>query len=160
MEGLNTFPLPQNGTAWEARRGRLGLWVPCPTLLVIAIDRHGHAEFASQILAAYRTLDPKSPLYVFADLGSMTNYDTGLRTELTAGFLPDRPRIAAFHVLLRSKIVAMGVTVANLALGGFVDIYDDQPRFKAALDASLFENKVAGFSSDALETPRFRAASG
>jgi hypothetical protein len=132
--------------------------VPCPNLLVIAIDRHGHAEFASHILAAYRTLDAKSPLYVFAELDRMTNYDTGLRTDLTAGFLPDRARIAAFHVLLRSKIVAMGVSVANLALGGFVDIYDDPPRFKTALDAALFENKVAGFSSEALETPRFRAS--
>jgi hypothetical protein len=156
FEGLNTFPLPQNGTAWEAPRGRLGVWVPCSNMLVLAIDRHGHAEFASHILAAYRTLDATLPLYVFAELGQMTSYDTGIRTELTAGFLPDRERFAAFHVLLRSKIVAMGVTVANLALGGFVDISDNAVRFKNALDAALFENKVAGFSSDALETPRFR----
>lgn len=157
---MDTIPLPQNGNGWLGPRGRLGIWVPCPTILVLAIERHGQAEFAAPILQAYRNLDPHAPLYLFADLGGMTNYDTGIRTDLTAGLMPGRARIASFPILLRSKIVAMGVTVANLALGGFVQTMDDRARFKEALDATLFQEKASGFSSDVLDTPRLRAAAG
>ncbi len=103
---------------------------------------------------------PAGPLHLFADLGAMNNYDSGLRTELTAGFLPARERIASFPILLRSKLVAMGVSVANLALGGLVQTMDDRERFKKALDSALFEHKASGFSSQVLDSPRLRAASG
>jgi len=128
--------------------------------MVLAIEGHGQAEFAALIAAAYKGLDGRRPLHLFADLGGMSNYDTGLRTELTTTFMPDRERIASFPILLRSKLVAMGVTVAGLALGSFVHPMDDRRGFKKALDAQLFEHKVSGFSSEVLETSRLRAASG
>jgi hypothetical protein len=137
----------------------LGLWVPCPALLVIAMQGHGHAEFAPTIVEAYRTLRQKGAIYVFADIEDMSNYDSRLRVELTAAFSPDRARIAALHVLLKSKLVAMGVSVANLALGGIVKTDNDRAKFKQALDGCLFENRVVGFSSDALDTLRPRVKS-
>lgn len=157
---MKTFPLPQNGSGWLGARGRLGIWSPCPTILVLAIEQHGQAELAAPILRAYREMDRTAPLHLFAELGGMTSYDTGLRTELTAGFMPERTRIDSFTILLRSKLVAMGVTVANLALGGFVQTLEDRGRFKRVLDATLFQEKASGFSSDVLDTPRLRAVAG
>ncbi len=136
------------------------MWVPCPVIMVLVIDRHGQAEFAALIRAAYRTMDRRKPLHLFADLGAMSNYDSGLRTDLTSAFMPDRERIASFPILLRSKLVAMGVTVAGLALGSFVRPMDDRYAFKKALDSALFEHQVSGFSSEVLETPRLRAVGG
>ncbi|MET0791246.1 MAG: hypothetical protein ABW061_06960 [Polyangiaceae bacterium] len=134
------------------------MWAPCPYLLVLAIEGHGHAEFAAPILAVYRALDSIGPVDLFADLGGMTNYESGLRTDLTAGLMPTRKRIASFPILLHSKLVAMGVTVANLALGGFVQTMNDRALFKRTLDAALFRHKAVGFSSAVLETPRLRVA--
>jgi hypothetical protein len=156
LAAVDSYALPQNGSGLRAARGRLGLWVPCPSLLVIAIQGHGHAEFATAILESHRTLRPQAPVHLFADVEEMTTYDSRLRTELSAGFLPDRTRIAAFHVLLKSKLVAMGVSVANLALGGIVKITTERPQFTQILDTCLFENRVVGFSSGVLDSLRLR----
>jgi histidyl-tRNA synthetase len=114
---MDRYSLPQNGSAWQAERGSLGLWVPCPALLVIATHGHGHAELAAPIVEAYRTLRQKNAIYVFADIEEMSNYDSRLRVELTAAFSPDRARIAALHVLLKSKLVAMGMSARESRAG-------------------------------------------
>ena len=88
---------------------------------------------------------------VFFDVEGLTSYDSGLRTGMTKGLLADRERIASLRVLVRAKIVAMGVSVASLALGGIVTTVRERSAFKAALDACLFEHRVVGFSSNALD---------
>lgn len=105
---------------------------------------------------AFDALSPTEPLHVFADCEALGNYDSQLRTELTARFLPVRERIATLSVLVKSRFVAMGVTVMNLALGGIVSSATDRDEFVSALDARLFELRVVGFSSRALELVRFK----
>ena len=124
----------------------------------MGIQGRGHGNLWEPVLQAYRTLRAKGPTYLFADVEEMTNYDSRLRTELTAGFLPDRARFAAFHVLLRSKLVAMGVSVANLTLGGIAKTTTERRQFKQLLDACLFDNRVVGFSSGVLDSLRTHAA--
>lgn len=125
-------------------------------LLVIALHGHGEGGFAAPVLRAFDTLSPEAPLHVFADCESLGNYDSQLRTELTAHLLPMRERIATLSVLVKSRFVAMGVTVMNLALGGIVSSATDRDEFVTALDARLFELRVVGFSSRALESVRFK----
>jgi hypothetical protein len=72
--------------------------------------------------------------------------------------LPVRERIATLSVLVKSRFVAMGVTVMNLALGGIVSSATDRANFVTGLDARLFDLRVVGFSSRALELVRFRPA--
>jgi hypothetical protein len=155
---LESYPLPQNGVAWRHGRGCIGLWAPCPVLFVMRMQGHGHAEFAAAILEAYHTLKQHTSIHVFVDAELLESYDSRLRTELTAGFLPDRGRLVSFHVLLRSKIVAMGISVANLALGGIVHTTNDARKFRETLDGCLFQNHVVGFSPGALDTLRPRAS--
>jgi hypothetical protein len=150
--------LPQNGTSWRSARGCVGLWVPSPSVLVFALHGYGDAGFAAPIIRAYETLANHGSLYVFADAEALVNYDSALRTQLTSCFFPDRERIASLHVLFHSKIVAMGISVVNLALGGIVTTTTERARFKAKLDACLFENHTVGFSSNALDALRFSAA--
>jgi len=148
--------LPQNGVAWRTERGCIGLWVPCPQVLVMSLQGYGEAEFAAPTLAAYETLAKTGQIHFFAEAEHLTNYDSRLRTAMTSRFLPDRQRFGSLRVLVKSKIVAMGVSVANLALGGIVDITTDQEAFKQSLDACLFETHVVGFSSNALQALRFQ----
>lgn len=150
--------LPQNGVAWRTDRGCLGLWLPCPQVLVLSLQGYGDADFATSTLTAYETLAQSGPIHLFADLESLVNYDSRLRTEVTARLLADRERFGALRVLVKSKIVAMGVSVANLALGGIIDVTSDPEAFKASLDTCLFDNRVVGFSSNALQSLRFTSA--
>jgi len=53
---------------------------------------------------------------------------------------------------MKSRLVAMGVTVANLALGGTVKATSERAPFKAWLDACIYENRIAGFSSNVLDS--------
>jgi hypothetical protein len=143
--------LPQDGTGWRTSRGALGIWIPAPSLLVASLVGHGEATFTSPILNAYDSLAKTGPVHVFFDAETLTNYDTPLRTGLTQRFVIDRKRFGGFHVLVKSRIVAMGVSVANLAMGNVVRSTAERSVFKAALDSCLFQGRIRGFSSDVLE---------
>jgi hypothetical protein len=149
---------PQNGTGARTHRGGVAVWVPCPNLLVVCLRGFGEADFALPVVKAYESLVKRSRLHVFMDCEHMTNYESALRTVLTHTFMPDRERFAAFHVLTGSRLVAMGVSVASMALGGIIQSTGDREAFKAALDTCLFEHHVVGFSSNALDTVRPLAA--
>jgi hypothetical protein len=154
---VDKYALPQNGTGFRTERGCVGVWVPSPALVVIALHGHGEGSFAAPIIAAYESLSPNERIRLYADCEALGNYDSPLRTQLTARFLPDRSRIATLNCLVKSRFVSMGVTVMNLALGGIVDSTTDRAKFIAELDACLFEQRVVGFSSNALSAVRFGA---
>ena len=137
------------GVSWTTARGSLGLWNPAPNLMLMALRGHGEGAFVQPIVALYDRLSGPA-LYLFADVAKLVNYDSALRTGLTARFARDRARIAQFPILLGSKIVAMGVTVANLALGGMVTTHTRREPFSESVDKTLFALRVAGFSSNAL----------
>ena len=149
---VEKLPLLQDGTAWRTRRGTASIWVPSPVVLVVAVRGHGDGQLAAPILAAYETLSKRDKIHLLVDAHAMDNYDSTLRTELTNRFFPDRKRFGLLQVLLHSKLVAMGVSVANLALGGIVSTTADRSEFKTALDGCLFNNRVVGFSSNALDS--------
>lgn len=144
--------LPQRGTCWRTSRGCVAIWTPFPTLLVVALQNQGEGAFAAPILSAYRAMKREAGrLHLFFDAEHLTNYDSALRTSLTAGFFSGRDRLQEFQVLLGSKIVAMGVSVANLALGGIVSVTNDRQSFRSALDGTLYSLGVQGFSSNILD---------
>ncbi len=136
----------------------MALWVPCPTLLLVSLHGQGEGAFAASILRTFESLAGGEPVHVFADCEALGNYDSQLRTELTAGLLPSRERIATLRILVKSRFVAMGVTVMNLALGGIIESDTERPAFVSALDARLYASRVVGFSSRALELVRFKPA--
>jgi len=129
----------------------VAIWSPVPTLLVVRLVGHGESQFARPILEAFDKLERGSPAHLFFDAEELDDYESSLRVELTAALFPERERLASLHVLVRSKLVAMGVSVANLTLGGIVNSTSDRKRFKARLDACLFSLRVVGFSSSVID---------
>ncbi|EYF08030.1 Hypothetical protein CAP_7052 [Chondromyces apiculatus DSM 436] len=72
---------------------------------------------------------------LFLDLNELDSYDTPARVRLTAWLQSLRQRTDAIHVSTRSRLVSMGVAVANLALEGALLRYgpDNRARYDAAL---------------------------
>lgn len=101
------------------------------------------------MMAAYESL-PQGSIHLFIDAEHVTSYDSSFRTELTARVAGDRQRIASFHILVKSRLVSMGVSVANLALGGIISATADRRQFTVKLDSFLFDHRVVGFSSNVL----------
>jgi len=145
------------GLIQETSRGRLALWTLDQAFLVMQIVAHGDRSFVAPIVAGFeRSLRHGTSVQMFVDVELMVSYDTALRTEVTAALARERKRIGCLHILVRSKIVAMGVSVANLALGGIMTIHGTPAAFQHALSSGLTRAKVAGFSPDVLAQERLR----
>ena len=143
------------GLTQQTSRGRLALWAFDPGLLVFQIVDHGDRSFVAPIVAAFeRRLRSGAPVEMFVDVELMTSYDTELRTDVTRALAPERKRIGCLHILVRSKLVSMGVSVANLALGGIMSIHTSPAAFQHALQSGLDRAKVTGFSPSILARDR------
>jgi len=138
--------LPGLGRQFSSRRGRLDLFSSGP-LLVLRFSDHGEGDFAPPIMAAFDAItDRGEKPEMFFDMGRMVNYDSALRTELTTHFARHRPQIASLHVFTRSRIVAMGVSVANLALGRLITVHPDISAFGDALEETARKWHAVGIS--------------
>jgi hypothetical protein len=131
-------------------RGSIAVWMRAPILLAQMIG-HGDGRFADPIIGAFdEALPRKLPVQIFFEMGGMPNYDSALRTRLTSHFASHRTQIASLHVFTRSRLVAMGVAVANLALGGVIISHESLVAFQAALDREIAKANVSGLSSSSL----------
>jgi len=148
---VEPFALPCDGAGFRSPKGRLGIWTPASDLLILRMTAQGDKAFVGPIIHAFDELSKHGQQQrLFFDLETMASYDSELRTQLTARFYEDRLRITAFHVLVGSKLTAMGVSVANLALGGIITSHSSRVPFVLALDAVIAASKVVGFESSAV----------
>jgi hypothetical protein len=74
---------------------------------------------------------------IFNDWWDLTGYDTDARLKLTDWIFWIRGKIVGSHILVRSKIVSMGVSIANLALGGMLTVYTDRGEFALAYHRAM-----------------------
>jgi hypothetical protein len=108
-------------------------------------------RFNGEIVEAFASaLKTVARAHIFFDAEAMSSYDSELRTGLTAAFLEERAKIAELHVLSASKLTAMGVSVANLALGGIITSHHERAPFARSLDTRLAAARVLDFSSNTL----------
>lgn len=106
--------------SWRTSRGTMTLrWSDSGALLVV-VGVHGDRAFAPLMTERADSLFVRDKMKIFFDFWHMPNYDSELRTEWTRWLLSQRPRLDGIQIVARSKIVAMGVLVANVALGGII----------------------------------------
>lgn len=147
---MRTRTLVDGGRGLQGDRGSVGVWARGPIVLT-QLTGFGDGSFADPIIAALdEALTGKGPIHFFLEMTAMENYDSALRTRLTNHVSQNRPRVASLQVVARSKLVTMGVAVANLALGGLITNHGSLSAFQAALDRAIAEAKVSGLSSAAL----------
>lgn len=72
-------------------------------------------------------------LHTFWDLRDLVNYHSDVRVLSTNVLLANRKKLASVHTLSTSKIVSMGVSVANLALGGIIKNHKTAVSFELAV---------------------------
>ncbi len=122
------------GDRYTTSRGVMLIRRPAPHVEVISGHGFAEAAFVDPILASRdAVLRECGEIALFDDLERVTGYDTEVRVQLTAWARKHRSRIAAHHILTRSKLVAMGVSVASLALGGAIEAHVRRDSFDAAL---------------------------
>jgi hypothetical protein len=102
--------------------GTLRAWALAKNVFVTQGEGHmqdDHCAFI-EVYGEQRIRRAGGKLYVFHDWLDMTGYDSKTRVRLTLWSVAHRNAYEEVHLAVRSRIVAMGVQVANVPLGGFM----------------------------------------
>lgn len=103
--------------------------------MLLRITGHLDQPMGTFILdAVNRFAAANKRINIFCDWAETTGYASDVRSAFTQWVASNRSKVT-FHLLVGSKIVAMGVSVANLALGGILVVYTNRASFDAAFRA-------------------------
>jgi hypothetical protein len=115
-------------------RGVLIVRRPAPHVELIRCEGYARRDHLDMVIASRdRILREAGRIAIFDDLEDLRGYDSEVRSRLTAWSQAHRAGIVGFHILLRSKIVAMGVSLANAAIGGNIEAHTTRDVFEIAL---------------------------
>ncbi len=119
-------------------RGEIVLWVVPRRGIVVTVARgHGSTEFAAPLIETIDSAVSQGVREFWDDWADVTSYDSPLRVQLTE-WTKARPSIAAgLHILVGSKLIAMGVNLSNLALGNTFEVTSDRAQFERGRRARL-----------------------
>lgn len=123
---------------WRDPRGevevlRLRPWLACIRMVGVAGEPAG--QLIERLLA--KEFAGTARLHTFWDLRDLQNYHSEVRIRSTNVLLANRARLQSVHAFSRSRLVAMGVSVANLAMGGIIKSHTTAESFTAALAETL-----------------------
>lgn len=123
---------------WSTERGTTSIVELSTTVVLISSTGHLDAESGERIGEAVDEFLRSRPRHLFFDMGQLQDYHPSVRKHLTQLFLAHRARVLSLHVLARSKLVRMGVSVARLALDMLVG-HAEPETFNRALKAAVRE---------------------
>jgi hypothetical protein len=116
-------------------RGSATFSYPEPWLFLSKVIGHFASDKIDDYLADMSKVFQRGrPAVGFHDWSEMSNYDSNTRKQLTEWALEQRGKLPTHHILVQSKLVAMGVSTASLLLGGnAIMSYTDRAVFERAL---------------------------
>ncbi|KYF70576.1 hypothetical protein [Sorangium cellulosum] len=140
--------LGARGDRWSTSRGILDVRTPASDVVTRRFEGYATLELIEPAVRHLETLIESGmrPL-VFDDLELGTGYDSDVRAKLTSWHLRNPGKLKEVHILVRPGLVAMGVTVANLATGGRFVVYTDRSTYEWTLAGALTERITAGPAS-------------
>jgi hypothetical protein len=117
-------------------RGRLIAWVAADIVVTWA---SGHADEGGsrEFIALLDQRRPAGLRQIWDDWSAVNTYDSQGRELIRLWTDANRDLAPHIHVLVRSKLVAMGLTVANLAMGNPMQVYANAMTFETRLLATL-----------------------
>jgi len=113
------------------------VWRPATGLLVTRVS--GHATLAALgFYAMHAEREMRSgKIATFHDWSNMTGYEPAARDEIKRWGKAHNGDFVGVHYLVRSKVIAMLISVAAFTLGRDLFATTDRPAFLAALEAAL-----------------------
>jgi hypothetical protein len=136
-ERRRSMPQVDKGTKLRSSRAELTVQVRPPAILLLTVQGYWEGALMSQVIRELdRFVHPRTGLHFFVDAEMLTGYDSEVRVALTEWVRTNRPALRSVHALVRSKIVAMGTSVANLALGNFLIAHSSRSDFERAMNAA------------------------
>lgn len=113
------------------------LWSPAPGLIVTRVKGHTNLECLQFYTQRAEREMQRGKLTVFHDWTGMDSYEPSARDELKRWGKAHNDDFASVDYLVRSKVVAMLVSVAALTLGRDLHATTDREYFLEKLDVAL-----------------------
>lgn len=135
---------PPDARRYSEPRCELWIWQAVPGVVVQKCVGHAPAAIGRamvQRLSAIATAGER--FVIFDEWQGVTGYDTETRTIVTDWTRANVHLLDGIHILVGSKLVAMGISVSNLVTGGIATSYSDPIRFKRALTDEI-ERRARG----------------
>ena len=132
--GSSKLSAPKDALRISTQTGALSYWEVSSKIYATEITGHMTPEMTRLII------ERVEPMYLsrggkvlgFYNWLQMTGYDPTCRAELTT-WLKGHQAESALYVGVTARLVAMGVTVANLALGNMIKVHSTLHGLKADL---------------------------
>jgi hypothetical protein len=125
--------------SFEGERGRICVWRLSDRIYASHVEGHLDREMAQLIIDLATPMYDAGVVSGFHDWLDMSGYASASRVDLTSWVLKNRAKSRLF-IGMRSKLVAMGVSVANLALGNMIETFSNMAQLEAALAQALRAN--------------------
>lgn len=122
---------------------RLHLESPAPGVLVTVAEGAADGALARRVVEAFDRVHVEvgGMVDAFHDWASVARYQSEARNELVAVGVRYLSRTRSMHVLQGSRILTMGLAIANLSLGGRIVVHQNRESFRSALGRVLEERQ-------------------
>lgn len=128
---------------WKGPVGSMRLEWTTKGAVLLMVREHGHAGYVPAILKRWNDALSMAPkIVVLIDFWDMTNYDASFFGQTQAWGARRRSQLEKVYLLTRSKLVGIGASAANVALGGMIDLPKSKEEFDRS--AALHGFPVAG----------------
>lgn len=123
---------------WSSPFGQLTVRHPAPGVVVFVEVGALDILFVEPILLhSNRALEGARSVEVFVDCYDLTSYDPEVRNASSRWLRRNASRVAAQHMLVRSRFTKLGLAVVSLAFGGLIHGHHERASFDAALAQAL-----------------------
>jgi len=142
-EATDLFVPPPFAAHATSRDGEVFLWQQLPGLVAVLARGVFSQAFAHRSLAFYDPIiKSHGPLRVFADFQQVTEYTREARDLMTASAVQNRQTLEGLHMLLSSKMVALGISSLKHDMGDpLVHTYADRASFLRSFVQSIRERE-------------------
>ncbi len=135
----NSHATAEGALSLEEAKGRTVVYARSPHVLIVTVVGQLSAAMARLELTQATALLATAPrLSIFHNWAEMTGYESAAREQLTRWTMRHKHDTRP-HLLLRSPLVSMGVSVANLALGNILIVHSTLESLQAAMQMALSE---------------------
>lgn len=124
----------------------LEVWTPPACRLpvvIIRVEGHAREEIVDPLLSGLEAAMARGPIHVFDDWFGVTGYDSSVRVRMTEWTRRHGAGLASTHILIASKVLSMGVSLATRAVGLPITAYDSRFEFERVLRAHFPQYRPA-----------------
>ena len=127
-----------NAETWESERGRVVISQPVLGVIIFTYAGYATAPMVTFIEESVdRVLAKGTKPDLFIDLDRIEGYDSTYRRAISEWGARNYRRFGEVRVLVRSRIVAMGIAVSNLTAANKLEPTTKRHEFQAAIEAAI-----------------------